>query len=647
MKTFNKISHSFSAMKKFFLIPLLALATSPAVGGVNVATWSALKTAIQTPNAAITLTATVTCDESDGSVIDLNGATINCGGSSKYKVTFATTGELTVKNATFKTTENTAISLPSSGGLVLNIENITVQNTCRYAVSVSNNTLNIAANCSLAPERGIMVADGSRVNNYSNLPTGFYTASSTPSTAEVTVHNYGTIIGNATANALFKAVMYLYNHEGATYTFKNAGSSDAVYYIKNEGNVIYTATPAKIYSMDPVAMIGEVEYTSLAKAVAAVAENETIKLFQNVAESPSTNLTITKSFTLDGQGHSLDKKIVVNAGKELTLKNITVANTNAGTTDKSTILLQDGSTVVLSNATLTPSVDASPAIRTITGAVVALRLEGNTTNVINANNVHCFYAANNGKGGAGSITIEGSGILNAYQTGTKCNVFSANTNYGGRYIVNAPNANFTARNEGSLFYVKADDPSVAATATLNAGSYNYEPNSSFIGEGCVKMLIENKYQVFAINASVAATRGIVAVLDGVAYTSLSTAIAAAEAGATLTLWANAASVSVNKSLVVKANGYNASAISAASGYARATTADGYVFGKANTTTEGGKTVYSVSNFDEFWFAANYAAGNNDIIRLYHYRVSGDTDTIARRRLTQDGHIAAFNLQFSG
>ena len=384
-------------------------------------------------------------------------------------------------------------------------------------------------------------------------------------------------------------------------------------------------------------------YSAFKAAVNEAAEGQTVEVLVDVPAhaTPANNeFTISKSITIKGNNHEVARRFVVEANKTLTLTGgIIVANNYAGGSDKSTILLKNGSNLVLSNAMLQPKIDASPAVRTTSGAVATLQLVEGTENTIDAKDVHCFYAAISS--GKGSLTIEGNGVLNAVQSGTKSNVFSANTSTSGKYYLNAANAHFTARSAASLFYVKADNTSVKAYAEITAGYFNYIPTKDFIVEGYVVLPQNDVNKVIELNASTALANGIVAVMDGVAYTSLSAALAAAESGSTVTLWANAAAVSVNKSLVLEANGYDASAISAASGFARAAIDGGYAFGKVNK--EG--NVYTVSTFDEFLFAANYAAGNGDIVRFANdiaYTKNGKGLIDITKNLTIDGQGHTFS-----
>ena len=606
-------------MKKLFLIPLMACFSCVMAWGVNVSTWAGLKAAIANPNAAITLTASVTCDEPSGSVIDFNGATINCGGSKAYNVAISTQGELTWKNATFTNTA-TAISLPAGNGLVMNFKNITIGNTVRIGISPKANTLNFDEDCNIicggtiggAASYGFSVGagGGTVINNHGNIQKGIYAASKASVSDEVTLNNYGTYVQNTS----FKAIMHVNNYAGSSFIFAVAGDATAKFYIKGTEYVVYNATPnGTVISMDPVAMIDETEYYDFNEAFKEATEGQTIKLLRDIpaaSTDATTQRTVAKNITIDGQGHSINRRFIVSENKTLTLTGgVTVANTYIGSTDKSTILLNNGSTLVLSKATLAPGATSSPAVRTTTGAVATVQLADGTTNTIDAVNVHCFYAALTGS--MGSLTIVGNGTLDATQSGTTGNVFSANTSTGGLYILNAPNAHFTARTEASLFYVNTGNSSIKAKADITAGYYNFMPTKDFIHEGYAAINVGSEYKVFELNAATASEYGFVASCNGEVFATLAAAVEAASENAEITLWADAPATTIAKSLVIKSNGYNASAISAGAGYARAAIDGGYAFGKVNK--EG--NVYTVSTFDELLFAANYAAVNGDIIRF--------------------------------
>ena len=220
-------------MKKLFLVSLLAVLTSLSVMAVDVNSVAGLKEAVATPNAEILLTKKITWKVSDGD-LDLNGATIDCNGGSKFGITFSGTGELTWSNGTFtnNTTTTYALTCPASG-LTLNLNNITIDNTVKYGVSVKANTLNVDEDCEfISSSRAIVVASGSVINNYGKI-SRIYGANTADG---VTIDNHGTI----TWNAAFSAVnVEITNNAGASITISSTAAGS--YEISNAGTLAFTA----------------------------------------------------------------------------------------------------------------------------------------------------------------------------------------------------------------------------------------------------------------------------------------------------------------------------------------------------------------------------------------------------------------------
>lgn len=219
-------------MKKLFLVSLLAVLTSLSVMAVDVNSVAGLKDAVATPNAEILLTKKITWKVSDGD-LDLNGATIDCNGASKFGITFSGTGELTWSNGTFtnNTTSTYALTCPASG-LTLNLNNITIDNTVKYGVSVKANTLNVDEDCEfISSSRAIVVASGSVINNYGKI-SRIYGANTADG---VTIDNHGTI----TWNTAFSAVnVEITNNAGASITISSTAAGS--YEISNAGTLAFT-----------------------------------------------------------------------------------------------------------------------------------------------------------------------------------------------------------------------------------------------------------------------------------------------------------------------------------------------------------------------------------------------------------------------
>ena len=219
-------------MKKLFLASLLAVITCLSAMAVEVNSVAGLKAAVETPNAEILLTKKITWKVSDGD-LDLNGATIDCNAASKFGITFTGTGELTWSNGTFTNNTSTvyALTCPASG-LVLNLNNITIDNTVKYGVSVKANTLNVDEDCEfISSSRAIVVASGSVINNYGKI-SRIYGANTADG---VTIDNHGTITWNTTFSAVNVEIT---NNAGASITISSTAAGS--YEISNAGTLAFT-----------------------------------------------------------------------------------------------------------------------------------------------------------------------------------------------------------------------------------------------------------------------------------------------------------------------------------------------------------------------------------------------------------------------
>ena len=335
-----------------------------------------------------------------------------------------------------------------------------------------------------------------------------------------------------------------------------------------------------------VAKIGDTNYTSFNTAFAAATEGQTIVLLTNITKaSNATNelRTVSANITIDGQGqYSVSRAFQVSANKTLTLKDVTV-NNGVKCNPAGAIVLNNGATVVLDNAEIAPAVAAVLPVRTVQGASGTIQLVSGSTNVIRNNAGTALYTFNQTAGDNSSVlTISGEGNLTVYHTGTTGYVFSANAN-GGSFLVNAPNVTFVP-----------SDPTkfIGANAKL--------------ADGYLALYENGVYKVVPTSDS-----RITAVVDGIAYPSIAAAVEAASTYDEITLYADAQTTTISKSLTIKSNGHNASAISAGAGYTRVAIEGGYVFGKAASKSG---NVYTVNNFDELWFTINTAV-DGDVITL--------------------------------
>lgn len=394
-----------------------------------------------------------------------------------------------------------------------------------------------------------------------------------------------------------------------------------------------------------VAKIGDTEYPTLAEAVTAANSAEGDVTITMLVTSPSATkkLTISNNITIDGGStrRTLKNTFSVSAGKTLTLKNVTVNNTVKPSPARTVVLNGANAKLILSDATLEPMVAECLALGVVASKNATLELAEGTSNVIKnySGSSAIYHAAPSNY----SLTITGNGALSVQHVGTGGYAFGIATPSGSssaKFIINAPNITATSETAGRVFSTSLTGSSVSS------GVYSDAPADKLISTGCAKLALTGadagKYRVFSLTTATATANGVKASIGKTAYSSLAAAISAAQAGDVVTLWADATAASVAKAITITANGYNASAITAGSGYARATIDGGYTFGQVHTSEEDGHTVYTVNNCDEFIFA-NYAVANGDIIRLANdiaYPTNGKTDVASllniKKSITLDG-----------
>ncbi len=154
--------------------------------------------------------------------------------------------------------------------------------------------------------------------------------------------------------------------------------------------------PAAALAEGGAAQIGEKTYSTLPEAVNAAQNGDTIKL---LADSAVEGLTITKSVTLDLNGHEMDYFRVAQVDEEtnevLTSGNLTVEDTSAGKTGKITSKIE----LVVGNLTINGG--------TIGDGSDGVRIE-NGTLTVNGGAIDSLYGSN-----SGTVTITGGTVKNA------------------------------------------------------------------------------------------------------------------------------------------------------------------------------------------------------------------------------------------
>ena len=165
-----------------------ALLVGTNASAVDVASWAELEQAIQTPDAEINLTASVSMPAGEW---DFNGATIICGNNKNndFRVNAGTAnGVYTLRNVTFKnykySSPKGAIYTTKAGtGIVLNLESSVHFEENKYDVCLYNNlTVNNEATIN-----NIYLQRGGTINNYGVITTGVYGAGT--GTGATTINN--------------------------------------------------------------------------------------------------------------------------------------------------------------------------------------------------------------------------------------------------------------------------------------------------------------------------------------------------------------------------------------------------------------------------------------------------------------------------
>ena len=177
-------------MKKIYslLLTAAALLVGTNVWAVDVATWAELQEAIQTPDAEINLTASVSMPAGEW---DFNGATIICGNNKNndFRVNAGTAnGVYTLRNVTFKnykySSPKGALYTTKAGtGITLNLESSVHFEENQYDICLYNNlTVNNEATIN-----SIYLQRGGTINNDGVIVTGVYGAGT--GTGATTINN--------------------------------------------------------------------------------------------------------------------------------------------------------------------------------------------------------------------------------------------------------------------------------------------------------------------------------------------------------------------------------------------------------------------------------------------------------------------------
>ncbi len=273
--------------------------------------------------------------------------------------------------------------------------------------------------------------------------------------------------------------------------------------------------PGTVLATGTVATIGNTQYETLQAAVVAAQANDTITLTADIKITTATTFTMAEGITLDLNGNTIqgDDGKAIFTGTNITIKNGKVTGVNGSTLDYYPITIEGGS------ATLEGLTFTNSGVKIRNGATVTLRNNEITANQNKYKNAVWAY-------GKAKVTIE------------------SGTYYGGKngYDVFA---------EGG------------AKITVLGGTYKFTIVENYVAEDLeVEKNEEGKLEVVPTG---------VAAVNGKYYKTLQEAIAAANAGDTVTLLANIEAtkqILINKSLTLGLGEYTISGCIAGDGLVR-------------------------------------------------------------------------------
>jgi hypothetical protein len=206
-----------------------------------------------------------------------------------------------------------------------------------------------------------------------NLTTGNFAASGQTVSLNLTGSGSTYTAPITLNNPLFGSSTFIKYSSGILTSTYNAITSTEFSVATGKDGYLLSGTMNLTYIETPVAKIGNTEYLTLAAAVAAVQNGETITLLTDVALSATLNLNADKTYTLDLDGKKIsngalfDRVIYATAGT-VTIQNGEIRNTFSA----STALRVESCTVSLSELDIRASSNDGVAVAAFDGAKVSI-----------------------------------------------------------------------------------------------------------------------------------------------------------------------------------------------------------------------------------------------------------------------------------
>ena len=223
-----------------------------------------------------------------------------------------------------------------------------------------------------------------------------------------------------------------------------------------------TLLPASAWAAETeggAAQIGDAVYSTLPEAVDAAQDGDTIKLLadyktaEGAGEEGESGLTITKSVTLDLNGHGMDDFQVAqvnDAGETLPSGNLTVEDTSAAKTGK-----------------VTGTIELLAGNLTINGGTIGDGRDGvsieNGNLTVNGGTMDCLYGSN-----SGTVKIAGGTVKNAQLVGDFEITVTGGSGHTGLWDVSEGKWNISGGEFGEVMFKTA---SPAENAPISGGTF--------------------------------------------------------------------------------------------------------------------------------------------------------------------------------
>lgn len=424
-------------MKKFLLIPLLALFTCVNAWGthVDVSSASGLTTELTKENPADTINVTANCtltvsvDFKHRVIMTAKNKRLALSGTATYSnLVFRPNnfgvyvyGTVTLNNADISNVAPMTVPANHNGTDITLLGNITIPKMTITSTTTLNNETNVTTELNGCTSALALVnKDGS----------SFTFASTTSYYPNLNITNQGTGKFEIEAGAQFKKSAWDGCSALATYCTNNNLYPEP-WAVSGEKYVkVFAAKP------NPVAKIGDDEYPTLYAAAVAASENATIALTDNAVNE--AEVTISKNLTIDGgTGACKTLNCYFNITGADTLKLINVAV--EPTAGSYAVQLIKDSKLILSNAHVKGR-SGNSAIKVSTSTAnttCQIESEANTSNSIKNTASSSSYTIN---GNRCEVEFMGPGNLLVEHKGTSGYLFGGSN---GKFKLNAPNAIYT------------------------------------------------------------------------------------------------------------------------------------------------------------------------------------------------------------